>query len=241
MKTNLQKLRKEFNKIKEQGLIKSLRPGTTGVGYTFETLLNKKEDSESKPDYFGIELKTKLGYSKSPLNLFNCIPLRNGRSAINYIFNTYSIFKLNNKNIKFFEREIYNTSIYKNYKITFRIKINYYTQQIILKSYMNNEFIEDVAYWDFVTVEKKLKTKMNYLAIIEAYPYKYKNILYYKYLKMTTYKLKGFLEFLKLIEDDKIFVEFYLIKHLNNKIENHGVTFRIKSKNIEKLYTKLPF
>ena len=36
------------------GLIAPLRRGSTGIGYTFETLLSKKEDSESNPDFLGM-------------------------------------------------------------------------------------------------------------------------------------------------------------------------------------------
>ena len=34
MKEDIKKLKKEFRKIKNMGLVKSLRKGSTGVGYT---------------------------------------------------------------------------------------------------------------------------------------------------------------------------------------------------------------
>lgn len=50
-------LKNKFESIKNKGWIKSLRRGSTGVGYTFESLLGKDEDSYSLPDFNGIEIK----------------------------------------------------------------------------------------------------------------------------------------------------------------------------------------
>lgn len=242
MKENFMILRKKFNDIKKLGLIPPLRRGSTGVGYTFETLLNKKEDSESRPDFYGIELKTKFGYSKSPLTLFHCVPKRNNISSINYIFDKYSYKNFKNKDIMIFEREIYSNKSLKKYGYDFKLFVNYFDQRLIIKSFFNNTFIEDVCYWDFKDLEKKLKIKLKYLAIIQAYPYRTNKKLYYKYLKMISYKLKDFLSFLKLIENDKIFVQFYLKKSVNDDfIDNHGVSFRIYNDYINELFIKLPY
>ena len=42
LENNILELKKEFDRIKKLNYIKSLRKGSTGVGYTFETLINKK-------------------------------------------------------------------------------------------------------------------------------------------------------------------------------------------------------
>jgi len=243
MKENLKILRQKFEEIKNSGAIKSLRKGSTGVGYTFEYLLNKNEDKESKPDFLGIELKTKLGYSKSPITLFNCAPKRKKLSATNYIFDNYSYPKYKNHNIYVFERDIFANKFIKNYNYQFKLFVDYYNQRIIMKSFFKTYYKEDVCYWSFKDLERKLKGKLTYLAIVKAYPYKYDNILYYKYLKLTTYKLKGFFEFLKLIETGKIHINVYLKKdkliESNQNIENHGFAFRINNNYIEELFYKL--
>ena len=242
MKENFTILRNEFEKIKQKGAIKSLRKGSTGLGYTFETLLNKKEDSECKPDFLGIELKTKLGYSNSPLTLFNCAPLRNNEYATNYLFNKYSNQKKSNNNVSILEHEIYYGKFYKNYNYGFKLFIDYYKKKILMKSYYKGEFCEIVCYWDFEQLENIFKTKLKYLAIITGYPYKYNNELYYKYFTMKSYKFKNFSNFLNLIQKDKIFVSIYLTKDnsdINSKIVNHGFAFRIKTDFIDELFLKL--
>lgn len=239
MTENFKALRAEFITIKNKGLIKSLRKGTTGAGFTFETLLNKKEDASFLPDYKGIELKTKLGYSKSPLTLFNCIPKRNKKSAINYILENYS-WKTS-ENINIFSYEVGCSKNDKKYNFSFKLEIDYLAKQIVMKSYKDNIFYENVCYWDFKDLEKKLNIKLKYLAIVLAYPYKVDGDLYYKYLKMTMYKLKGFFEFLELIKNGKINIHFYMKKNKENVIDNHGVSFRINNNNIEDLFRKLYF
>ncbi len=55
MKNSFKILEEEFVKIKKLGEVKSFRRGTTGVGYTFETLLCKKEDQLCKPDFWTLK------------------------------------------------------------------------------------------------------------------------------------------------------------------------------------------
>jgi len=40
---NLLEIRKKLKEIKNKGFIKSIRKGTTGIGYTFETIFGLKE------------------------------------------------------------------------------------------------------------------------------------------------------------------------------------------------------
>ena len=67
MKQSIIDLNKEFQRIKSMGLIESKRKGATGIGYTFECLLNKQEESFDIPDYKGIEIKTKYIYSRGKI------------------------------------------------------------------------------------------------------------------------------------------------------------------------------
>ena len=258
MKNDILELKRKFEKIKSIGLVKSLRAGSTGVGYTFESLLNKAEDQKSTPDFKSIELKCKLGYSKSSLTLFNCAPKRHGNPANNYIFANYAQHRYNNKNdLKIFERKVFHNYTIERNGITFKVFVDYYAQELVMKSYQNNEFIENVCSWDFKSLERKLKIKLNTLAIIEAYPYKRNKEIYYKYVKLSIYKLRGFFEFLQLIEKDKIQICFYMKQAIGNKNEvkqdnnqnnnvaknidfkDHGVAFRIRLDYIDELFYRV--
>jgi len=71
---HLDELLSRFDKVSEMGWIDSLRAGSTGVGYTFETLIGIKENNDRIADFRGIEVKCKLakeGNSASgKINLF---------------------------------------------------------------------------------------------------------------------------------------------------------------------------
>ena len=71
---NINMLKKKFLEIKGMGYVKSVRKGSTGIGATFESLLDKEIDSLEIPDFGGIEIKTRRGYSKSLISLFNAVP-----------------------------------------------------------------------------------------------------------------------------------------------------------------------
>lgn len=246
MKNDIDILKNEFLRVRNMGLVKSMRDGSTGIGYTFESLLNKKEDQESKPDFRSIELKCKLGYSKTPLSLFNCAPQRKGMPAIDYIFNKYNHYRFNNKN----DCKIFSVKIFSNYAIKineyeFKLKVDYYKQCVILQSFYNGEYLEDVCYWSFKVLENKLKIKLSIMAIIYGYPYKFNDKVYYRYMSMKIYKLRGFFEFLRLIETDKIFIHFHLKeikdKDGNSIIDNHGVCFKIRKEHISKLFYRIKY
>ena len=64
----LEKFKQKFQNLKKQGFVKSLRKGPTGVGYTFETLLELKENNLALPDIDGIEIKAHRDNSKSMAN-----------------------------------------------------------------------------------------------------------------------------------------------------------------------------
>ena len=234
-------LKKEFERIKNMGFVKSLRKGPTGFGYTFETLLGKKEDQECKPDFRSIEIKCKLAYLNDHMTLFSCAPKRDNGPALNYIFENYHFPNLVGE-------QIFSLKIFSRYTINkdgfeFRLFVDYVQEKVFLNSYLDKKFIENICYWDFQVLKEKIITKLSNLAIVEYYPHNINNELFIKYTNITFYKLKDFETFLQLLNSDVICVEFSLKKVKDASgmvyINTHGVLFRIRKENIEKLFTKI--
>ena len=71
---NLKELIEKFERIKKLGWVKELRKGFTSIGYTFETLLEKKEDEFPLPDFGEIEIKAMNENTKTNLHLFTLTP-----------------------------------------------------------------------------------------------------------------------------------------------------------------------
>lgn len=88
MKQDIIELKDIFNKIKKKGWIKSERTGSTGIGYTFEKHIMKKEENFPIPDYKSIEIKTMRYFSKRKIHLFNTTPDGDFLFPIKKILNT---------------------------------------------------------------------------------------------------------------------------------------------------------
>lgn len=71
-----EELLNKMKSIHDRGFIQTLRPGSTGVGFTLETLLGIRENSSKAPDFKGIEIKTKRERASSGLRstLFSQVP-----------------------------------------------------------------------------------------------------------------------------------------------------------------------
>jgi len=241
MKENIENLKLLFKEIKNKEYNKSLRKGTTGIGYTFETLINKSENNLYLPDYNGIEIKTKLGYSKSPLTLFTLTPKKENERSIKYLLENYGY---PNKNLKFksFRTDAYiNKNNIIGNKFIIKLKIDYEQKKLILLILnINLEILDNSIYWNLDEIKKRLETKLSYLAYIIGYPYKKNNNIYYKYTNLKIYKLKNFDKFIELLENNKIYITFNIGYFRTGKrigdIHDRGTAFRLSCDVISDLF-----
>lgn len=165
-------LKTKFEKIKRLNWVESKRNGPTGIGYTFESLIGKKEDNICNPDYKNIEIKTKKYGSKSYTNLFSLAP-KNETS-------TYEIKRLLNKfgypDKILKNKKVLNVEMYANKKnlianrYFFQLNINKTEEKIYLYVYnLNHTFNEGKAFWSFKEIEEKLNKKIKKLAYVHAF------------------------------------------------------------------------
>ena len=235
-------LNEKFKNIKNMGWIKSLRKGSTGIGYTFEALIGKVEDASSFPDFEGIEIKTHRRFSKSDICLFNYNPIGESSYELMRIYDSYGYRSLKDKSIK-----VLNTSVYCdwirdvgiNYK--FSLKIDYDSEKVYLMVFDRlGNFIEKKSFWKFSTLRDKLYSKMRYLAYIEAYSKFFEGVEFFKYNYIKFYKLKGFDTFIDLLFRGKIRVTFKVGVYTSGprcgEINSHGTSFSIKSCDLGLLY-----
>lgn len=241
MNNAIQNLKKEFKKIKEKDLIKSLRSGTTGIGYTFESLLNKKENNLPIPDFEGIEIKTKLGYSKEPITLFSKAPCKKDDFATQYILEKYGYARTNQKEKSLKVNVYYNKNNIIGYRYIFKTKLDKENNKLVLIILDQNlNVLDDKIYWNLTELKQRLEEKLSYLAYIIGYPYCKNNITYYKYQKLKIYKLKNFNCFLELLKKDKIYItfnlEYYRSGEKKGKVHDRGTAFRLESNYIKELF-----
>lgn len=239
---NFQKI---FNNIRKKGWIESKRTGKTGIGYTFEELLNKKEDNLPIADYQGIEIKTVHNYIKNKvIHLFNATPDGEYLYPIKEILQKLGYPDKDNPKYKVFNIDVSTkeyTKIGYNKKIT--LKVDYKNEKIYLVSYKNN--IEDKTLkisWSFDLLKEKIEYKIKKLAIVGANTYKKKETELFKYTGYKMYKIKSFEKFIECIDKGYIVITFKIgyFKSGNRKgqIHDHGTGFSINNNDIDKLYTR---
>lgn len=235
----------KFLSIRNRGWIKSMRNGSTGIGYTFEKLLGKNEDSLPLPDYYGIEIKTMRLSSKKKIHLFCANPDGDYKYPIKRIISKIGYPnkknpKYKNFNFTFWGNKVSRIGYYKTGKLVIdreKKKIN------LIINNINGTSIPVNVSWSFNLLREKLNKKMKKLAIVKAYNTIENGIEFFYYKGIDFYTIKDFDTFINLIEIGIISVSFQLNFYKNGLqegvIKNHGTSFSIDFNNIEMLYDKI--
>lgn len=235
-------MEKELLEIKElldknkNKWIKSNRKKDTGIGKTFEDLLEKKEDNLSIPDLGKIEIKTQRKDSDSYVTLFTKSP--RPRGSINKIKNNYGVFhELNNKFIYTTIKADSFNSFNKEYQ--FKINIDYKNEKIVILIYKNNQLINKDYFWYFKDIEECLK-KIENTAFIQAKSKKESDQEYFKYSSLQLLLNVDLITFLKAIEKGYVVVDIrvgiYKEGKRLGKSHDHGTAFRIKKQNFFQIF-----
>lgn len=244
MQKNISALYREFCKVKKMGWIKSLRKGPTGIGYTFETLINKFEENLPTPDFNGIEIKTIHVFSKRKIHLFNATPDGDLLYPINRLVDNMGypdkLFPCCRiLNISVNTKETTKIGYYKE----LILKVDYFNQKVFLDGTKNGKKIDLNVSWSFDLLEERIRLKMQYLCVIEACSKHINGSEYYYYNRIHFYKIRGFNTFLKLLDKGIISITFKVgvFKSGNRvgKMHDRGTDFSLEYKNICLLYKEI--
>jgi hypothetical protein len=220
----------KFHEIKNQGYIKSLRQGPTGVGKTFEQLIGITENSYSLPDFieFLTELKTKRTSSKSSLLTL-------------YTDETGWTMK--------------QSDFLDQYGWAHRKHIGEKTAQSTIRSKVNKRgFMINADDDEYISVSKNgvvfmkwkwddpldhFMKKFKNLIVVDADVKKVNDVEYFHYLAFNHYQGTSKDLFRDMIKRNKICVDLrlYTQYNLNKGVRNRGTAFRIKHKDLIDLYT----
>ena len=244
MKDNIIILYKKFLVIKKMGYVKILRNGVTGIGYTFEYLIGKSEDNIPVADFEGIEIKTMHRFSKRKLHLFNAtpdgdflFPIKHLVEEMGYPDTIYKDKKILNISIN--SKEFTNIGYYKKIKL----KVNYEKEKIELIGIKNGKTIDLSISWSFNLIRDRLKSKLEYLAVIEASSKVIESIEYVHYNKIRFYKIKDFNSLIDLVDKGLITITFKvgIFKDGRRAGQTHdrGTDFSIKYDDISNLYKRI--
>ena len=131
-----------------------------------------------------------------------------------------------------------------NDKYFFELNINYKEKYLYVNIYdIKMKLLEKRCFIDFDNIERRMKLKLNKLAVINGSKKKIYNYLYFRYYKITCYQFKSFDNFIKAIEDGKVKLSIILrfnksgIKVGKNK--NKNMIFTISQKDLNYIYDEL--
>ena len=231
----VKELQEYIRDIYQKGWIKTLRAGDTGIGKTFESLLNIKENNKKEPDYKGVEIKCSRQSTSTLQTLFSKTPnyanLKNKRKdlVVNHgywdstkerhaLYLTLHTLSENSKGWRLFcDNEQEEIHILKDGK-----KIVYYEYQVLKESLSQKH--KQTLFVKALSKNRKLKNDPNELFLYESAFY---------------CEESSFINFLSLLSEGKISLDFTIHHDPNTgKTRDHGFLWRIKKEYIPLLFKK---
>lgn len=221
-----------FDRISARGFVMTQRAGSTGIGYTFESLLNIKENNFPLGDFRGIELKTHRGSDLSSLgskkmNLFLKEPTWVDGLAHRNRIPTYG-YKDDNGRIA-----LYSTVTAKQNSHGLSLRTNRDKARIEL---LFNGRI--VAYWTFEILAHRLQEKLRETVFVGAEArgrgrdeeFHYRTVLYCQEPSIDSLS--------SLIDSRDVMVEMRMHIREDGSARNHGTAFRVRQDKLDRLFAR---
>ncbi len=239
------KIVEEFNRIKSLGFIKSKRSHNTGIGKTFEDHLGVTENNDKLPDFEGFEVKSQRALTSSFLSLFTKSPTF-PRGANTLLRDNYGEFYEEYPTLKTIHTSLFSDK-FNTYKGLYGFKIENdranQVVRILIKSLSLDTIIDNSVHWSYAELRKALEKKLHALFYVNAECEKRDGIEYFHYTQAKIFINPTFENFLNLIDTGKLMVDIRIGSYKSGtkkgKTHDHGTGFRIKSSDLDKLYSEI--
>ncbi len=220
---NLEEFKQKFLEIRNKGFVKSLRPGPTGIGYTFETLLGIKENNLATPDIQGIEIKTHRMGSSNLITLFT--------------FNK-KVWKINQlEAIRKYGLPD------KNGRLGLYFTMSQKPNSAGLFIYITNDYIQLrhldgtlLAEWSLDNLVKRFKEKIPAMLYITAEVEVRDGIEYFHYIRAQLLKDTSKEVLISQFKEENIVLDLRL-HDKGTCARNHGTAFRCYEENLPKIFS----
>jgi hypothetical protein len=208
-----------FDDIAKRGYIKSLRPGDTGIGYTFETLCGIEENNDQTADFKGIEIKCKQVKEAKiggRINLFQRAP--------NWIAKSTGIERL---------RVLGRADADGHYNCYSQISGIANNLGLQLRTDLSDEQIDllrnDVpfGYWPHPVLAKRLSEKHSRAVFVKAHVRTSGGQQSFHYREIVYCEMPSISRFVGLVDSRRIVFELTMSERENGKVRNHGYPWRL--------------
>ncbi len=224
----LKEVTTKLQEIKNKGFIQSLRRGSTGIGYTFETLFGVQENNIPIPDIGGrVEIKTMRRDSQSLITLFTF------NRGVWHIKQKVLIQKYGYIDEK--GRYALKNTVYYGRPIPQGIflDVDENKNTIHLVDSKNKEIL---ATWDVYIIVGTFMTKLSRLLIIIADRKVEQGEEYFHYNEAYLLTDPSPRNFLKAFKSSLIGIDIRMHLKESGAVRNRGTAFRIKEKDLMELY-----
>ncbi|MFK7821688.1 MAG: MvaI/BcnI family restriction endonuclease [Planctomycetaceae bacterium] len=219
-----------FDEIKSRGFIKTQRSGSTGIGYTLESLLGLKENNDRGGDFLGMEIKAyrdseaELDDSEK-MNLFLKEPkwLDNLRTADR--IRKYGYVDKNGRSAW------YSTVTFQENSHGLRFEIDEPNSRLFLVYHD-----EHIAVWDFGILQQRLKEKHTEAVFVAAETRGAGKDEEFHYHTVTWCHQPSVTALVELIGTRDVMLELRMHVKENGSARNHGTAFRIHKNKLNQLF-----
>ncbi len=213
-----------FDHIHERGYIDSLRPGDTGIGYTFETQLGIKENNDKRADFRGIEVKCKqvkeTGGHGGKINLFQQAPRWEEKLS--------GLARL---------RLIGQPDEHGHYACHSQVTTTANNLGLLLDPSATPEQIDLLkgisrfGYWPFGVLEGRLREKHSRAVFVKADVRSTAGRQRFHYKELVYCERPSIQRFNDLVQSKRIVFEF-IMSEKEGKVRNHGYPWRLTSEDV---------
>ena len=204
--------------------VESMRAGDTGIGYTFETLLDIEENNSRTADFRGIELKCKRvrsrgGPAAGKVNLFQQGPVwadgrqtaldrvrMLGKPDTNKLFRCHSQINTRANNLS--------------------LLLDPASEQGLISL---RRLDEKVGHWSHALLEKRLIEKHSRAAFVLAEVRQSRTRTSFSYNELIYCEKPSINSFIDLVGQDRIVFEFLMYEKLDGTVRNRGYPWRLVS------------
>lgn len=221
-----------FDRIAKLGFVKTRRAGSTGVGYTFESLIQIEENNSPQGDLLGMEIKA---YRSSELrfddhkkmNLFLKEPVWADKMKAADRIRAYGYTDPNGR------RAWYQSVTNQTNESGLRLEVDPERQMVNLT---RNE--QAIGHWTFAVLEKRLLEKHSETVFVAAETRGDGNAEEFHYGTVTYCAAPSIQRLIKLIQEGDVVLELRMHIKPTGGARNHGTAFRVRKHRLVDLYSK---
>jgi hypothetical protein len=218
----LRQLLARFDRISALEWVQSLRKGDTGLGYTFESLMEIEENNDRRADFMGIEIKCKLTRgstgTQGKINLFQQAPGWHQRMPMKERLRLLGQRRADGTWACYSQV----TTAPNNLALALA-PVDASRRIDLLKE------ASTVGQWTFATLEKRLVEKHSRAVFVRADSRHGQGGVQYRYRELVYCERPSLARFIDLVRARDVVFEFAMREERGGAVRNHGYPWRLTS------------